>query len=190
MSIRDYSKGQIYKLCCLDPNVKEIYVGSTLNFKNRKNTHKNDTLNSNCKGYNRKVYKYIRDNGSWNNWDMVLIKNYPCNDKKELHREEEKIRRELKASLNMVSAITDFENRKKVAKKYTEEHRQETNTRNKKRYELKKSEILKKQSEYQKRPEVKERNKIKVKCECGHTVRKSDLSRHKKSKIHLNFLHT
>ena len=37
----DYSKGFIYKLCCLDVNIKDIYVGSSTNFKERKKQHKN-----------------------------------------------------------------------------------------------------------------------------------------------------
>ena len=36
----DYSNSIIYKLCCRDVNVKEIYVGSTTNFRARKNQHK------------------------------------------------------------------------------------------------------------------------------------------------------
>ena len=32
--------GFIYKLCCIDPAIKEIYVGSTKNLRVRKNQHK------------------------------------------------------------------------------------------------------------------------------------------------------
>ena len=36
----DYSKTVIYKIVCNDLEVKDIYVGSTSNFRNRKNKHK------------------------------------------------------------------------------------------------------------------------------------------------------
>ena len=36
-----YQKGLIYKLCCKDLNIKDIYVGSTCNFARRKCQHKN-----------------------------------------------------------------------------------------------------------------------------------------------------
>jgi predicted GIY-YIG superfamily endonuclease len=43
----DYSKGFIYKLCCLDVNIKEIYIGSSTNFKQRKRHHKNVVIMKN-----------------------------------------------------------------------------------------------------------------------------------------------
>ncbi len=36
----NYSKGLVYKLCCNDTNIKDIYVGSTTNFIRRKSDHK------------------------------------------------------------------------------------------------------------------------------------------------------
>ena len=35
----DYSNGIVYKLCCNDPAITDIYVGSTLNMKSRKYEH-------------------------------------------------------------------------------------------------------------------------------------------------------
>ena len=36
----NYENSVIYKLCCTDPTVTEVYVGSTTNFRKRKNQHK------------------------------------------------------------------------------------------------------------------------------------------------------
>ena len=36
----DYSNTIIYKLCCNDPSITEIYIGHTTNFTQRKNRHK------------------------------------------------------------------------------------------------------------------------------------------------------
>ena len=63
----DYSKGFIYKLCCLDVNVKHIYIGSSTNFKERKKHHKVCCNNEKQKTYNSYKYKFIRDNGGWDN---------------------------------------------------------------------------------------------------------------------------
>ena len=56
----DYSKTFIYKLCCRDPNVKEIYVGHSTDFKSRNLSHKYSCNNINSKGYNSYNYRFIR----------------------------------------------------------------------------------------------------------------------------------
>ena len=55
----DYSKAFIYKICCKDKNIEECYIGSSTNFVNRKNQHKNSCNNINNKEYNqKKIYIY------------------------------------------------------------------------------------------------------------------------------------
>ena len=76
----DYQKSLIYKIVCNDTKIKNIYIGSTTNFKQRKSAHKISCNSVNC----RYVYKVIRDNGGWNNWSMILIDYTPCNTKLEL----------------------------------------------------------------------------------------------------------
>ena len=70
-----YENAVVYKLCCDDPEITDIYVGSTCNFTVRKYQHKTACNNQNAKEYNRNVYKFIRENGGWNNWSMIFIKN-------------------------------------------------------------------------------------------------------------------
>ena len=84
----DYSKALIYKIVCNDIKIKEVYYGSTTSFVKRKNCHKSicNNINSNC--YNQTKYQFIRENGGWDNWNMVLVKYYPCNNKLKLEREE------------------------------------------------------------------------------------------------------
>ena len=38
--------------------------------------------------YNSKIYKCIRDNGNWNNWDIIEIEKYSCSDKNEAKKRE------------------------------------------------------------------------------------------------------
>ena len=82
--MKNYNKSSIYKLCCNDLKIKEIYIGSTTNFTRRKQAHKQDCNNPNSKNYNLKVYKFIRDNGGWTNWSMILIDNVSCENNLEL----------------------------------------------------------------------------------------------------------
>ena len=76
----DYSKTIIYKIVCNDLNIRDVYVGHTTNFINRKAKHKSDCNNPNSKSYNFKIYNTIRNNGDFENWSMIEIEKYPCND--------------------------------------------------------------------------------------------------------------
>jgi hypothetical protein len=99
----DYAKTIIYKLINYDyPEL--VYVGSTTNFTKRKQNHKQICLNSNNKKYNLKVYKMIRENDGWENWNMIKICDYPCNNKREADLEEDKYMTELKANMNVIRA--------------------------------------------------------------------------------------
>jgi hypothetical protein len=83
-----YNNGIIYKLCCKDPNITDIYIGSTTNFTKRKCEHKTVCNNTNSKHYNQYKYEFIRENGGWDNWDMIEIIKVNCNDKYELQAKE------------------------------------------------------------------------------------------------------
>lgn len=86
----NYQKSLIYKLCCKDTQIKDEYIGSTTCKDRRKNQHKTHCNNSSEKNkdYNRQVYKFIRENGGWNNWDMVVIEEYPCDNRIQLLQRE------------------------------------------------------------------------------------------------------
>ena len=61
----NYSKGIVYKLCCKDVNITDIYIGSTTNFTRRKWGHKTACNNEKDKSYNFKVYQFIRNHGGF-----------------------------------------------------------------------------------------------------------------------------
>src|SRR3989338_6111731 len=69
----DYSKAVIYKICCRDPTIKDIYIGSTTDLRKRKNNHKSTCNNANKKAYGCYVYEFIRNNNGWENWDVVVV---------------------------------------------------------------------------------------------------------------------
>jgi len=98
----NYLDSKIYKLCCKDVNIKDIYIGSTSQLLcKRKSAHKNSCNDEyNSKKYNLKVYNFIRDNGGFNNWDLILLDNVPCNNKEQLYSIERSYIENLKPSLN------------------------------------------------------------------------------------------
>jgi hypothetical protein len=98
----DYSKTIIYKICCNDVNIKEIYVGHTTDLIRRRRHHKSHINNEKSKEYNQYKYQFIRENGLWDNWDLVPIEVYPCNDVNEARIRERYWIEQLKAELNKV----------------------------------------------------------------------------------------
>ena len=112
----DYQKVIIYKLVCNDLSVKDLYIGHTTDFTNRKRTHKSHCLNPNDPKYDLKVYKIIRENGDWNNWSMIVIEKYPCNDDLEARSRERHWYEVLNANLNMISPTLNLEKKKETSK--------------------------------------------------------------------------
>ena len=100
----DYSNTIIYKIYCNDTTITDIYVGHTTHFIQRKYQHKvlsNETKNV------LKIYKTIRENGGWDNWSMVEIAKYNCNDSTEARIKEQIHYEELHASLNSCAPYID-----------------------------------------------------------------------------------
>jgi hypothetical protein len=84
----DYSKTVMYKIVSKDLNIKEVYVGHTTDFIKRKYSHKSLTENKNSRKYTYKLYNFIRQNGGWDNFEMLEIEKYSCNDSNEARTRE------------------------------------------------------------------------------------------------------
>jgi hypothetical protein len=183
----DYKKAMIYKICCNDLKVKDIYVGSTTEFTKRKSSHKSKCHKENNKGFNFNVYRFIRDNGGWDNWSMVLVERYPCNDNYELKSRERYYIETLNAKLNSV-----------IPNRTTKEHYNENKKNHliqcKKYYEENKEDISKRNKQYYRKNRknysdaYKEKQKIKHICECGTIIVYCEKSKHEKTIIHLLIL--
>lgn len=102
----DYSKTIIYKIVCNDAAISDVYVGSTTNFRARKNGHKTACNGITNKNHNLKIYKTIRDNSGWDNWTMIEMEKYPCNDGNESRARERYYYDLLNPSLNSVRPFT------------------------------------------------------------------------------------
>lgn len=92
----DYSKSIIYKIICNDFSIKDTFVSSTTNFTKKKYQHSWE-----CKVNPTKLYQFIRDNGGWENWTMVMIEEYPCKNSLEQVAREMYWRDKLNATLNV-----------------------------------------------------------------------------------------
>ena len=116
----DYANTIIYKIVCNDLNITECYVGHTTNFVQRRNRHRNTCENEKGKKYNYKLYKNIRENGGWENYSMIELEKYPCNDANEARAKEREYYEKLNSSLNSVKPYRGyaewcFDNKERVA---------------------------------------------------------------------------
>ena len=163
----DYSKTIIYKLVNYDcPELS--YIGSTTNRTRRKQQHKCCATNSSAQGYNFKVYKIIRENGGWESWHMINIKEFPCANKREAEAEEDRIIQELKANMNSKRAYQTKKAYREVNKEILAEKNKEYQVKNKDIISIKRSE--------------------KIKCMCGCMVSKRNIASHKKSLKHIKIV--
>ncbi len=119
----DYTKTIIYKIQHIE-NPELLYVGHTTNFNKRKSQHK-----GNCKDEKKtfKLYLTIRENGGWEMFKMIPVKEVSCTGRYGALREEDNMMTELKATLNTVRAI---ENKADTREKYHENMRKLKEMRN------------------------------------------------------------
>jgi len=193
----DYSKTVIYKIVCKDLTITELYVGHTINFIVRKNKHKTD-----CKKKELLIYKTINNTGGWDNWDMIEIEKYPCNDGNEARTRERFWYEELNAKLNIRKPIISLEEKDQEQKEYMKQYRQENKElltkKTKEYYEENKEQLIEKMKEYNEsnKETIKEykkdyyatnKNKLleNITCECGCIIIRMGLARHKKTSKHL-----
>ena len=173
--------GIVYKLKCNDPNIKEFYIGSSVNIKKRIISHKTKCNNITSIGYNFKVYEFIRNNGNFDNFEFEILLEIEVKSKKELkNKYEAKYIIDFKPELNTKIPTTyDDEN-----VEYEEEFFKPSY------YEEHKEIILEKGNQYYKdhKEEISKKRKEKYTCDCGSTIRKYDKTTHMKSKKHQDYI--
>jgi predicted GIY-YIG superfamily endonuclease len=93
-----YQNTFIYKITCKDENIKNTYVGLTMNFDERLKSHKR-----NCKNFKRqeKLYNFIRCNGGWDNWEMSILEKCVFKTRTETGKRERYWYEKLNADLNI-----------------------------------------------------------------------------------------
>jgi hypothetical protein len=197
----DYANTVMYKICCKNIDITDIYVGHTTNIRNRIKCHKNTCNNPKDKNYHYKVYEFIRNNGGWDNWEIIVIEEYSCNSFSDAIIKEREYYETLKPTLNSIFPQRTNEEYKECKKQYNKEYynenKQHYNEYNKEYYQNNKEKINEyhnenKQhyNEYHKEYYQNNKEKIneKVICECGSEIRKRNLSEHLKTAKHIHLL--
>jgi hypothetical protein len=88
--------GSLYKIVSKNPEIKDFYIGmTTRSIKGRTIQHKSDS-----KRKDTKLYRFVRENGNWDNFEVKLIVEYDDIDKRALMDKELHLIIELKPSLN------------------------------------------------------------------------------------------
>jgi len=112
----------IYLIYCKNEDVKDIYIGSTENLVKRMICHKSDCNNENSDKYNQKIYKIIRDNGNWENWEYTVLEVLECNAI-EAEKREEYYRKDLEADMNSLRAFITQEELRERKKEWYENNK-------------------------------------------------------------------
>ena len=99
----DYSNTIFYKIYCKDQNVKDIYIGHTVDFVKRKYSHRHSCICPNAPNHNCKLYNVIRKHDGWNNWIMEIVGFHKCCDLSQARKHEQDYFEHYDATLNSVA---------------------------------------------------------------------------------------
>ena len=161
----DYKNGKIYKLVSFETD--KVYVGSTTqSLSRRKTKHKSDYKRWMYGNYHYvSSYEIIK----YDDFDIILLEQFPCNSKMELHKRE----REYIEKIDCVNKVIP----RRTKKEYYDSHKDEIS-------------VKRKQYREDHKDEIKEKRKEKYTCECGSTLTLIHKSRHEKSLKHVNYLNS
>jgi hypothetical protein len=101
----DYSNTIIYKITCKDAGIKDVYVGHTTNFVQRKRAHKQSCVNPKSTNHACKLYAIMREHGGWTNWRMEIVHFFTCNNQCEARIKEQEYFVLLNATLNSIEPM-------------------------------------------------------------------------------------
>jgi hypothetical protein len=174
-----YNNTVIYKIVCKNLNIKNVYVGHTTDLTKRKHAHKSTCNDANKKGHNFKVYKFIRENGGFNNWCIIEIEKFNCCDGHEARARERYWFEQLNADLN-----------DEVPNQTVQEYRIANKEKLNKRDKIYRDNNIDKMQEKHKRYYDRNKEKLleKYECICGSCICSITKTRHEKSKKHLTFI--
>jgi hypothetical protein len=147
-----YNNCILYIIKCKNLNILDCYIGHTTNWTKREEKHKYNSI-----WLNTKLYRFIREHGGWDNFEMLGIELYPCNNKRQAEAKEEQLIKQHKASLNTYeNLVLTEEQLKEYMKDYLATYRAFH------------------------RDELYAKKAINVKCEaCNKEYRKYNLKNHK-----------
>ena len=199
----DYSKTHFYKIVCKNTDITDCYVGHTTDFTRRKSYHNVVCNDKNNKNHNTYVYQFIRENGGWDNWDVISIKVVGCENNLEARKIERECIEELKPTLNQNKPFVEaqetkervkqwhkdnLEYRQEMDREYRVKHKSHIKDIKKQYYENNKQ--LWKQYYVDNKQKIGERGQQRFKCECGGRFTHNHRPAHLKTKKHIDFMHS
>jgi predicted GIY-YIG superfamily endonuclease len=152
----DYAKTQIYKIVSKDSNINNFYIGSTTNWTKRKQTHKMNCNNEKKRHYNLQIYQIIRANGGFENFNMILVEDYPCENRRQAEQREQYWKDLLKPDMNMINPFMNP--LKKDDPNFHKEHYKIYNVRQKEHKKLYSIKNKDKKAEYDREYRLKNNN--------------------------------
>ena len=204
----NYQQGKIYKIVC--NTTKKNYIGSTT--KNLLSQRLAEHLYNYRKFLNKKYqfttsFEIIKNS----NYEIILIENYPCNSKDQLHarerywieltecvnrhiptrtrKEYKKANKEKLSESNKKYIQKNKEKQLNYYRKYYEANREKKLNDKKKYRKANKQKILDYQKNYYEinKEKINEKAKEKYVCECGSVFNASQKARHFKSLKHKKY---
>lgn len=186
----DYSEAIIYFYKYGD---EFLYIGSDKTKNVRRWSHK-----SRFKSDDLYFYTYCKENGiEYEDLDYSYI-NYPCNNRQELRKKEGEYQKELNPICNREIAGRTMDewrqdNKEILAIKkhnYYEENKEKVVANINEWRKNNKEYILERDRKYyhDNKEIIKQRKKEKIDCDCGLSIAKNDIAKHRKTKRHLEIL--
>lgn len=185
-SSSDIDNYSMYKICPKNTSLNYCYIGHTNYFVYRKRQHELPCINSNHSKAHIKLYQVIRENGGWDEWEMVEIEKFNGKTKLEARIREQELIEEYDANLNMLNAYITEEERAATKKAITEKFRIENKAKireQEKKYKEEHKDIIAEQMKkyrqenkekiYEKTKEYRENNKEQHQ-ECQKTWRENN----------------
>ena len=200
----DYNNAKVY--CIRNYTDNDLYVGSTCQPLSKRMADHRIAMN-NKRDFNIQLYVKMREIGA-ENFYIELLEEYPCKNKEQLRAKEGEYIRNLSTLNKRIEGRTVEEwrkdNEEQLKEHYKEyyitnkpkiqeykiQHYNENKTKiqaYKKEYsEKNKKRLLEKSKKYYEdnKAKVKLRINVKVNCECGEEISKSNLLRHQRSRKH------
>ena len=124
-SSSDINNYVMYKICPKNKDLNYCYIGHAKDFNARKSQHKTPCMDATHNKAHFKLYEVIRQNGGWNEWEMVEIEQLNGKTKLEARIREQELIKQHNANLNMLNAFITEDERASTKKAITEKYREE-----------------------------------------------------------------
>jgi hypothetical protein len=167
----DYANGKIYKI---EVDGLTYYGSTVMTLRERMSKHKNTFKRWKNGEINKCACFDLFDKYGFDNCPIELVEDYPCETKKDLLIREDCYIKNMEC-INENAAHTTREEALEQKRQYHQDHKEKFNEKRRQHH----------QDHQANKEAISEKRKEKIVCECGRTVRKSDIAQHRRTKIHL-----